>query len=478
MYNYKKNLVSIVAIALISILSTSVWAKPSLTEIRLGQSDSKTRVVFDIKKNHRFEISKWHNPPRIVVDFYNTKNKVSFKQKKFLDARVGKIRLKNQRKRTRVVLDLRRNFDYNYFTLAKNKSGAERVVIDVVQRLEKVKKVNPKKLARKTVKVKPLIKLSKSSTKSHNVGIVSNYTQKPSSIIALEANKDLVVAIDPGHGGKDPGAVGYNNIQEKVVVLEIAKKLKKYIDAQPGMRAILTRDKDVYIPLYQRVRIAHKNNSDIFLSLHADAFRDKTIQGGSVYVLSTRGASSVMARMLAKRENSFLKGVNLKGRASDVAFILSDLTREANIRASRKLGKEVLGEMGLSVKLHSSAVQAANFAVLKSIDMPSLLIETAFISNPSEARKLNTSSFQTKVAKSIVRGLTKFAKRNAEKPRWGETLYVRYKVKRGDTLSEIADSYGISMRELKKLNRIKRANQLFVGKRLKIPVSENIIARL
>lgn len=466
MYNYKKNLVSIVAIALISILSTSVWAKASLTEIRLGQSDSKTRVVFDIKKNHRFEISKWHNPPRIVVDFYNTKNKVSFKQKKFLDARVGKIRLKNQRKRTRVVLDLRRNFDYNYFTLGKNKSGAERVVIDVIQRLEKVKKV------------KPLIKLSKSSTKSYKVGIVSKYAQKPSSIIALAANKDLVVAIDPGHGGKDPGAVGYNNIQEKVVVLAIAKKLKKYIDAQPGMRAILTRDKDVFIPLYKRVRIAHKNNADIFLSLHADAFRDKTIQGGSVYVLSTRGASSVMARMLAKRENAFLKGVNLKGKASDVAFILSDLTREANIRASRKLGKAVLGEMGLSVKLHSSAVQAANFAVLKSIDMPSLLIETAFISNPSQARKLNTSRFQAKVAKSIVRGLTKFAKRNAEKPRWGEGLYVRYKVKRGDTLSEIADSYGVSMRELKKLNRIKRANQLFVGKRLKIPVSENILARL
>ena len=488
MQNYKKTFVSLVAISLISILSTSVWAKASLTKVRVGQSDSKTRIVFDIKKNHRFEIAKWHNPPRIVVDFYQAKNKVSFKEKKFLDSRLGKIRIKNQKKRTRVVLDLRKNFDYSYFTLGKNKTGAERVVIDIAQRLEKkkpiklVRKNTPKHSTKqfKKTKVAPLIKLTKATKNSQQVGIARKIATKTSTkpMVELTHDKELVVAIDAGHGGKDTGAIGHNNTQEKVVVLQLAKKLKKYIDAQPGMRAILTRDKDVFIQLHERVRIAHKNKADIFLSLHADAFVDKTVRGGSVYVLSTKGASSVMARVLAKAENASLKGLALKGRDSDVAFILSDLTREANIRASKKLGKAVLGEMGLSVKLHRSSVQSANFGVLKSIDIPSLLIETAFVSNPHEAKKLRSDRFQTKMAKSIVRGLSKFAKRNAKKPRWGESLYVKYKVKRGDTLSEIAYTYGVSVKELKKLNRIKRANQLFIGKRLKIPVSEEVIASL
>ena len=288
----------------------------------------------------------------------------------------------------------------------------------------------------------------------------------------------FVVAIDPGHGGKDVGAVGHGNIYEKNVTLQISKELKRLIDQQPGMRAVLTRDRDVFIPLHERVAIAKNSRADIFISVHADAFHDQSVQGGSLYVLSNGGASSVMARMLAKSENASLQNRQLTGLDSDVAFALSDMSRGANIRASKKLGESVLQEMKKSVKMHKHTVQSANFAVLKSIDMPSLLVETAFISNPSEATKLINKEFQVSMASSIVRGLQRFVGNNGQKPRWGETLYVQYKVQPGDTLSQIADNYQVTIHTLKKLNGIENPNQLYVGKQLRIPLSEQVVAGL
>lgn len=497
--NNFKAFITAIAVVLVVLMSSSAFAKTTLVKMRMGQGEDKTRVVFEIKQNHRFEITTLKNPARIVVDFYKAQNQLTFSKMKFLDARVKQARVKNQSKRTRVVLDLRDDFDYNYFTLAKNKSGAERVVIDVTNRkaIKKVvkkstkpvkktvvaKKAAPKKVSHKVAKAavssKPKVTAKQTS---HKKDVADNRVTRSmlnsGSDVFQPKNKELVVAIDAGHGGKDTGAIGHNNLREKVVVLKLAKKLKKYIDAQPGMRAVLTRDRDVFIPLHKRVRIAHRKDADIFLSLHADAFPDARARGGSVYILSTNGASSVMARVLAKSENASLQDVKLKGRDADVAFVLSDLTRSANIRASRKLGQAVLGEMARSVRLHKKSVQSADFAVLKSIDMPSLLIETAFISNPVEARKLSSDRFQTQMAKSIVSGLDKFVKHNATKPRWGEQLYVHYRVQSGDTLSEIAENYNISTYKLKKINGIKKADRLYVGKKLRIPVSEDIIASL
>lgn len=519
--NILRNTITALVVVMVIVMSSTAWAA-SLTKMRLGQGTDKTRVVFEIKKNHRFEITELKNPARIVVDFYKADNQLTFSKMKFLDARIKGARVKNQSKRTRVVLDLRDDFDYRYFTLAKNKRGAERVVIDVtnvkqstvlakkakaeskpVKTIAKVEKAAPKakptpvtkvavkkapekavkKVAQKetpkTVK-KAAVKVAKVTPAKKEMSTnaqTQSLLNKDSDIFAPQ-NKELVVAIDAGHGGKDTGAIGHNNLREKDVVLRLAKKLKKYIDAKPGMRAVLTREKDVFIPLHKRVRIAHQKDADIFLSLHADAFPNPKARGGSVYILSTTGASSVMARILAKSENASLQDVKLKGRDADVAFVLSDLTRSANIRASRKLGQVILGEMGKNVHLHKKSVQSANFAVLKSIDMPSLLIETAFISNPGEARKLNSDRFQTQMARSIVSGLDRFVKRNATKPRWGEQLYVHYRVQKGDTLSEIAENYNISTYKLKKINNIQKADRLYVGKKLRIPVSEDVIASL
>lgn len=489
--NQKKSIYQPISIILmgmlLSVFSTSVLSKMSLEKMRLGQGKEKTRVVFEIKNNHRFEISTLKNPARIVIDFYQSDNKLTFSKMKFLDARVKQARVKNQTNRTRVVLDLRKDFEWGYFTLAENKEGNERVVVDIKDQIAKPQVIAKSKKSNKTitvashnpvVKTQSKVKVAKTASKDISNNTRTQAMMDKSSQVFDYQNHDLVVAIDAGHGGKDTGAIGYGGIYEKDVILDLAFKLKKQIDAQPGMRAVLTRDEDVFIPLHKRVRKAREQDADIFLSLHADAFHDKRARGGSVYILSTTGASSVMARILAQSENASLQDVKLKGRDADVAFVLSDLTRSANIRASKKLAKSVLGEMGQAVYLHKKSVQSADFAVLKSIDMPSLLIETAFISNPSEAKKLKSAQFQTQMAQSIVRGLGKFVKQNGHQPRWGEQLYVHYRVQSGDTLSEIAANYNLSTYQLKKINRLREANNLKVGQKLRIPLSEELVASL
>lgn len=485
----KKFLTILIAVGLLLNTSYAI-AQAELASIRVGQKPDKTRVVFDIKQNHQFKVSKLNNPSRIVVDFYKTKNQVTFKNRHFNDQRLYRMRVQDSKNRLRIVLELHKNLDYHYFTLAKNKSGAERLVVDLVEEVVKpkaiqlaVKKPAVKKRAIQTPpKAKKIVKNSV-AVQPHKVATelrpsaLSNAILSQDSSVLLKSD-DFVVAIDPGHGGKDPGAVGRGKIYEKNVTLQISKELKRLIDQQPGMKAVLTRDRDIFVPLHKRVAIAKKHHADIFISVHADAFHDRSVRGGSIYVLSNGGASSVMARMLAKSENASLQDIKLKDLDDDVAFALSDMSRDANIRASKKLAQSVLKEMQKSVKMHKHSVQSANFAVLKSIDMPSLLVETAFISNPREARKLMDRRFQTKMASSIVKGLQQFVGNNGHKPRWGETLYVHYKVQSGDTLSEIAKNYQVSTHALKKLNGIKNPNQLYVGKKLRIPLSEQVVAGL
>jgi len=469
-----------VVLFLLFAWSAHAIAKPELSNMRIGQQSDKTRVVFDLKGLSDYKVSQLSNPSRLVIDFYKTKNGLSFKKKFVTDSRLFKVRVSQNKNRVRVVLDLHKHGDHHAFTLPKNKAGFERLVVDLQARKNKSVVTKPSKVKKSPSKSsKPMLasaerKVSKGRLKINEA--TRSLLNKESAVFSKP--KTLVVAIDAGHGGKDNGATGANRLQEKHVTLSMAKELKRLIDRQPGMRAVLTREKDVFISLKERIKIAKQKDADIFISIHADAFHDHSVRGGSVYVLSQGGASSVMARLLAKSENASLQNVKLHGRDEDVAFALSDLARDANIRSSRKLAKTVLGEMQKKVKMHKHSVQSAGFAVLKSIDMPSLLIETAFISNPHEARNLKSKKFQRKMARAIVGGLNKFVKQNAQKPRWGETLYVHYKVQRGDTLSQIAANYNVSTKALKKLNKIKNANELYVGKKMKIPLSEKIIATL
>lgn len=480
--NTTPRVISIIALLMLLMWVSAAMAKPELTSMRIGQQNDTTRVVFDLNKLNQYKVSQLSNPSRLVVDFYKTANQLGFKNKHITDSRLFKVRVSSSAKRVRVVLDLHKHGEHKVFTLAKNKLGNERLVVDLkdLGTTAKPAQKTPKSVAKKQAAAKAT--LVKENTKNTVKAPVKTHPATKSLLDTESAvfsqAKNLIVAIDAGHGGKDVGAVGHNNVYEKVATLNMAKELKRLIDRQPGMQAVLTRDKDVFIPLKKRVEIAKKHNADIFISIHADAFHDHSVRGGSVYVLSQGGASSVMARLLAESENASLQEVKLKGRADDVAFALSDLTREANIRSSHKLASTVLGEMQKKVKMHKHSVQSAGFAVLRSIDMPSLLIETAFISNPHEARNLMNKKFQTRMASAIVNGLTKFVENNAQKPRWGETLYVHYKVQSGDTLSEIAENYQVTTKVLKKLNNIKNANELYVGKKVKIPLSENVVATL
>jgi N-acetylmuramoyl-L-alanine amidase len=220
----------------------------------------------------------------------------------------------------------------------------------------------------------------------------------------------ITVALDPGHGGEDSGARGANGTSEKDVTLAIAKRLKALIDAEPNMRGVLTRDSDYFIPLHGRVVKARKLQADLFVSIHADAFTSQDARGSSVFALSERGATSAMARYLAKKENEsdLIGGVNIDIKDPYLARTLLDLSQTATINDSLKLGKAVLGHLGEINDLHKGAVEQAGFAVLKSPDIPSILVETAFISNPEEEAKLNDEDYQTRMATAILSGIKRY----------------------------------------------------------------------
>ena len=238
----------------------------------------------------------------------------------------------------------------------------------------------------------------------------ANLKNIPNTAIDNNWSRKITIAIDPGHGGEDPGALGANGSREKDITLMVAKKLKAKIDNDPNMRAVLTRDGDYFIPLHGRVMKARKLQADLFISIHADAFTNPAARGSSVFALSEKGATSASARYLAKKENEsdLIGGVSLNVKDPVLARTLLDLSQTATINDSLKLGKAVLGQIGNINKLHKNHVEQAGFAVLKSPDIPSILVETAFISNPEEERRLNDDEYQDTLVTSIFEGVKKY----------------------------------------------------------------------
>ena len=294
--------------------------------------------------------------------------------------------------------------------------------------------------------------------------------------VKQSAKRDIVIAIDAGHGGEDPGALGPRRVREKDVVLAIARELNKLLQADPGFQPTLIRSGDYYVSLKGRRDLARKRQADLFVSIHADAFKRKEASGASVYALSTRGASSTAARYLAQRENAadLVGGVSLSDKDDVLAGVLADLSMTSTLDTSLKLGDKVLRNVDNVAKLHKDNVEQAGFAVLKSPDIPSILVETGFISNPGESKKLATSSYQKKMARAIHRGIRDWFLAHPpsgtllawQKQQRGQ----QYTIARGDTLSGIAERFSVSLSDLKSYNSMS-SSKIMVGQKLAIPKS-------
>lgn len=438
------------------LLSNIAYASiASVKGVRMWASPESTRLVVDLNKAVDHRLSTLSNPERIVIDIDQAKLSGSLPQLDYKNGSILDIRSANKKdKKLRLVLDLKHKVHPKSFLLKPNSRYGYRLVID----LEKI-------ADQKNAHAPKIVKSVNSSRK-----------------------RDLIVAIDAGHGGDDPGALGPRGTKEKHVVLQIARKLRDMINKRPGMKAVMIRNGDYYISLRGRTKKARKLNADIFVSIHADAFKNPKARGSSVFILSSRGATSEAAKWLAKKENEadLVGGVSLDDKDDMLAKMLLDLSQTHTIEASNSVASRVLSGLKQVGKTHKNGVERAGFVVLKSPDIPSLLIETGFISNPKEERLLRTSGYQKKLASAILGGVegyfkqyplpgTIYAKdtpvntheviritRNAQK------RSHRHKVVRGDTLSAISKRYQVSVKSIKKANRLKN-DILYVGKVLSIP---------
>ena len=347
--------------------------KSTLTGIRISQSaDDHTRVVFDLTGDFEHRLFTLADPFRVVIDLEDTRKSQAIEiSPKTTNLMRGLRSASKENGRLRVVLDLEGTVRPRSFALKPDGKFGHRLVVDL-----------------HATNLSPTpIKTSQQERKKKK----ANY----------------VIALDPGHGGRDPGAIGKNGTREKDVALAVAKKMKTLINRTPGYQAVLTRDADRFVTLRNRVKKAREAEADIFVSLHADSFHKSYVKGASVYALSLSGASSEAARWIARKENAsdLIGGISLDDKDDLIASVLLDLSQTATIQDSLELGSDVLSHLGKVSKLNNRKVQQAGFAVLKAPDMPSILIETAFLSNPSEEKKLRNPKHQHNLAEAVFSGI-------------------------------------------------------------------------
>jgi N-acetylmuramoyl-L-alanine amidase len=380
-------------------------------DVRLWPAEDYTRITLEHAGTVQYKHFLMENPQRLVVDLLNLRLDDTLKELtaklKAHDPYVQQIRVAQFDPETvRLVFDLKQAVRPELFAMAPVAEYQHRFVIDFYP-----KQPVDAMLGLIDGKIDPVA----SATPAPKVSLPSgSQANSKANVKAPSVQRMITVAIDPGHGGEDPGAIGPGGTQEKDVVLSIAKLLKAELDAMPGMRAMLTRNGDFFVPLQTRVKKARAVNADLFVSVHADAFIKPTAGGSSVFVLSERGASSTAARWLANKENAadLIGGVNLRATDSQLAKVLLDLSTTAQINDSMKLGGAVLRRLGKINRLHKPEVEQAGFAVLKAPDIPSILIETAFISNPEEEARLGDTNHQRQLAKAIANGIAQYFSQN------------------------------------------------------------------
>jgi N-acetylmuramoyl-L-alanine amidase len=420
---------------LVSVLAPLPAAAAQILAVRVWPADDYTRVTLendsDLKATH-FVVK---DPERLVVDVEGIDLNAALKglvaKIQSNDPYIKQVRVgQNRPNVVRLVFDLKEEVKPQVFTLSPVGEYKHRLIFDLYP-------VNPPDLIAALIEKGDWLDAPKPDGKfplaEKSPGPEAQKPQLPLPLARTpgrdlfhESQRDypraeppqltrlITIALDPGHGGEDPGAIGRGGSREKDVVLAIARRLKAKIEEQPNMRVMLTRDADYFVPLHMRVQKARKVQADLFMSIHADAFVESTARGSSVFVLSEKGASSTAARWLANKENSadMIGGVNIKTQDRQLASVLLDLSTTAQISDSLKLGRAVLGEIGGINKLHRGSVEQAGFAVLKAPDIPSILIETAFISNPEEESKLTDDAYQDQMAEAVMKGIRRYFSKN------------------------------------------------------------------
>jgi len=401
-----------------------------IKDIRTWAGPDRTRVVFDLSEVTEHSLFTLSDPQRVVIDFDSAAMDPRLAEDIDSEGVLKRIRSAPRHKTDlRVVLDLDRPVEPKSFMVKPNEKYGHRLVVDL----------EPKGGSPEPVKVAPRDK------------------------------RQLVIAIDAGHGGEDPGAIGEHGTYEKDVTLAVAKKLADLVNKAPGMRPVLIRKGDYYVGLRERTAKARQSHADMFVSIHADSIDDPSVRGSSVYTLSQKGASTEVARLLAESENSAdrIGGVSLEDKDDMVASVLVDLSRAATAESSNALASTMLDQLNTVGVVHKHRVEHAGFVVLKSLDMPSVLVELAFISNPVEERRLGSSKYQWHLARALRDGLRKYVADHMP-PGMRMADARQHVVRRGETLIGIARKYSVSLSRLKDVNDID-GDQLIAGSTLRIP---------
>jgi N-acetylmuramoyl-L-alanine amidase len=425
----------------LTLSAAVVQAATTVEDIRIWFEDGRTRLVLDLDRPAEHSIFTLRGPDRLVLDLKDSRIAESARK---LPEGIGSIASIRTGLRAngqlRVVLDLNEEVRSRSFTAAPNGQYGNRLVIDL-----------------------------------HPQGGLR--TVRTASEERVKG-RDIVIAVDAGHGGHDPGAIGPNRGREKDVALAVSRQLARRIDAEPGMKAVLVRNGDYYVDHRERMEIARRNKADLFLSVHADAVRDRRPRGTSVYVLSLKGASDEAANLMAQRENAsdMVGGVSLANKDAVLASVLLDLSQNAALSASLDVGDEVIAKLAQLGPVHRRKVQQAGLLVLKSPDIPSILVETGFISNPTEEKNLRSSDYQDKLAQAILAGVRDYFYKNppqdtqvALNRKRAPVQDIQHVITRGDTLSQIAQRYNVSTSELRSANKLASDN-VRIGQTLRIPV--------
>lgn len=370
-------------VGLILVLVVPWVQAAELRDLRVWESPESTRVVLDLSDAAKSKVFTLANPDRVVIDLDDVSaSAIAQVEKAAPKGLVQRLRGGRRDDGIRIVLDVAGVVDAKSFELPPNEDYGHRVVVDLS--------------GKAALPEAPAVAATAPAT----------VAAAPAAPLRLQ-DKPIIIAIDAGHGGEDPGARGPSGLQEKEVSLAIARKLALLINTQPGMRAVLTRDGDYYVGLRQRVEIARRNQADMFVSIHCNAFTKREMHGTAVYVLSDRGVTSEQARWLANKENAadLVGGVELHGKDDDLAAVLIDLSQSATMEASFDVGSRILRSMGQINNLQKRDVQQAAFVVLKAPDIPSVLVETAFITNPREEKLLRSDDYQGRLAVGILSGV-------------------------------------------------------------------------